>query len=523
VEPCPKILGADFELANALVRPGSDDGHVHEAARLLLDEIPGYPRWRWLGGTTVEWGRRFLSSCGGSAYIDSGHLEINLPEHGRAADHAALMHAGFRIAEDARAAASAKLSGPRRLNVLAAVSDGRESWGHHMNVLVRRELFDDLFRRKPHLAGFVATHLATATLYTGHGQAGAGNGRAACAYQLSQRADWFEELMGWQTTHRRPLLNQRDEPHAGDDLARLHIIFFDNVLAPMANYLKAGTTQLVLALAEAGWVDPSLLVDDPLAAAAAVSRDLSFKERLRMAGRGRAWTAIEVQQGLANLAGECVASGKLGDAVPGAAEIVACWQETLDLLAHRDLTALARRCDWALKYLLLHRQCGRHGLSWHSPEVKRLDLEFSSLDANEGLFWQMAAAGQVDDLPAPERVERFVREPPEDTRAYLRAHLLRRFGDDVIDMSWERIRFRVRGGRHWFAEATLALPDPAGFGREAAGPILERCQSLDELLEAVEHKGRAAPAEPVGFQPACLERRTGLHSLPPLLRQPYPW
>src|SRR5205085_1907421 len=114
--------------------------------------------------------------------------------------------------------------------------------------------------------------------------------------------------------------------------------------------------------------------------------------------------------------------------------IVACWQQTLELLARRDLAALSRRCDWALKYLLLDRQRGRRGLTWQSPEIKCLDLLYASLDPQEGLFWQMAAAGHIEDMPTPERIERFVQEPPEDSRAYLRAHVLRRFGEQVVDM-----------------------------------------------------------------------------------------
>jgi len=65
----------------------------------------------------------------------------------------------------------------------------------------------------------------------------------------------------------------------------MHIIYFDNVLCPIACYLKAGTTQLVLAMMESGWSDPSLLLDDPLGAAMEVSRDLSLKAPLRLARR----------------------------------------------------------------------------------------------------------------------------------------------------------------------------------------------------------------------------------------------
>ena len=484
LEPCTKVIGADFELANALETGNGRKGAVADAARRLLDEIPGFPRQRAGWGSTLEWGRRFLSSNGGSAYIDSDHLEINLPEHTRAEDHPALVLAGLRIARQAQQTALTKLPPGSRLNVMAAVSDGQESWGHHLNVMVRRDFFDALFGRKPHLAGFVATHLATATLYTGQGQVGAGNNRPACAYQLSQRADWFEQFMGVQTTHHRPLLNARDESHAGPAQARLHLIFFDRVLCPVANYLMAGTTQLVLAMAESGWADVDLLLDDPLKAAHEVSRDVTLKKPLAMARRGRNWTAVEVQKGLADLAGEFVASGAAAVAVPGAEAIVSCWQETLDLLARRDLGALARRCDWALKYLLIDRHRGRKGFSWSAPEARCLDLRYSSLDPEEGLFWRMADAGQVDALPSPEQVERFLYQPPADTRAYLRAHVLRRFGEQIVDMDWEGIRFGLQTNRYWRSESTLSMPDPTEFGQNRSDSLLSRCQTLQELIEA---------------------------------------
>src|SRR5205085_11959739 len=122
--PCLKVLGADFELANAMEGAGAPGQAAWEAARRLLEEIPGYPRAQRWGGTAIEWGRRFLAGNGGSAYIDSDHLEINLPEHTRAADHAAHVHAGFAVARRAQLAATAKLPRGGPVNVMASVSDG---------------------------------------------------------------------------------------------------------------------------------------------------------------------------------------------------------------------------------------------------------------------------------------------------------------------------------------------------------------------------------------------------------------
>jgi proteasome accessory factor A len=253
----------------------------------------------------------------------------------------------------------------------------------------------------------------------------------------------------------------------------------------VANFLKAGTTQLVLALAEAGWADPAVLLDDPLAAAWEVSRDLTLAHPLALAGRGRKAPAVEVQRRLADLAGEFVDAGGADACVPGARKVVACWQETLDWLARRDLAALARRCDWALKYLILERQRARRGLSWESPEIRCLDLRYASLDPREGLFLQLAASGAVEAMPPQEQIARFAAEPPEDTRAYLRAHTLRRFGEDVADLDWDRIRFRTTSERYWSPGVWLGMPDPTAWGRAQADEVLARCATARELAEAV--------------------------------------
>lgn len=484
MEPCLKVLGSDFELANAIEAPSCRGGDVGRAARLLLGEIDGLPRREWWGGTAIEWGRRFLPSNGSSAYIDSDHLEINLPEHTRAEDHPAIVFAGLRLAREAQLAAGAHL-GDGRINVTCAVSDSKESWGHHLNVMVRRRLWDDMFCRKPHLAGFLAAHLITSPLYTGQGKVGAGNDRAACGFQLSQRADYFEMFVGEQTTFRRPILNTRDEPHAADDFARMHLIYFDRALSPTANFLMTGATQLVLAMAEAGWIEVELLLDDPVSSAQEVSRDLTLKKPLRMARRGLQMSAVEIQSRLAELAGEFVAAGLAETAVPDAAEIVRVWQETLEMVKRRDLAALMKRCDWALKYLLLERHRARKGLTWDSAEMQTLDFRYSSLDPEEGLFWQMARAGQVERMPSEKRIDRFYREPPDETRAYLRAHVLRKFGAEVSEVDWAEMRFRLSSERYWYAQALLSMPDPTAFGRAESDALLARCATVKELVVAV--------------------------------------
>ena len=49
----------------------------------------------------------------------------------------------------------------------ATVSDGQRSWGSHLNVCVSRQLWDDLFTRKPHLAAMFATPALCQSQYCG--------------------------------------------------------------------------------------------------------------------------------------------------------------------------------------------------------------------------------------------------------------------------------------------------------------------------------------------------------------------
>ena len=91
-------------------------------------------------------------------------------------------------------------------------------------------------------------------MFCGAGKVGCevpGTGLADVPYQLSQRADFFEEEVGLETTLKRPIINTRDEPHADPSrYRRLHVIVGDANLAEVSTYLKVATTSLVLNVSE---------------------------------------------------------------------------------------------------------------------------------------------------------------------------------------------------------------------------------------------------------------------------------
>jgi proteasome accessory factor A len=421
------------------------------------------------------------------------HLELCLPEVRNAWDHVAAWHAMLRIARRALVAANAKLPAGQRIHVLVNNSDGRGNvYGSHLNFLVSRRAWDDLFDRKMHHLAWLASFQVSSVVFTGQGKVGAENGAPPVAFQLAQRADFFETLCGPQTTHRRPVVNSRDEalcgpadgPAAG--LARLHSIFFDNTLCHGSSLLKIGTMQLVLAMLEADRVNPELIVDDPVAAVVRWSHDPTLAWWEWMASRKRL-TAVELQLRFLEDAQRFAASGAFDGVVPRAEAILALWEDTLRKLRARDFTALAPRLDWVGKlHVLAQARERRPDLSWSAPALKHLDHLYGSLDLGEGLYWAAERDGAVERLVSDDEIERFVHEPPEDTRAWTRAVLLRIAGaDGVRDIGWDVIRFRRARPGQWPLVRTLRLDDPLGLTRATTEAAIERASSLDEILDAL--------------------------------------
>lgn len=540
----PKLCGADVELGNFVMGLDRPTGTCFEASRALLREIPGisdtgswwsqssatyagnrygptspaipaavnqgygynsggynqgYGGGSGYGYNPQDWGRKFLPANGGCVYIDLNHLEVCLPEVLSAYDHVAAWHAMLRIARDAMHQANAKLARGQKIHVLVNNSDGNgNSYGGHVNFLVSRQCWDNIFHRKLHQMLYLASYLASSIVLTGAGKVGGENGTQAVDYQISQRADFYETLTGTQTTYHRPIVNSRNESLCGNpagfagqdtcdgDLARLHVIFFDSTLCHVSSLLKVGATQLVLAMLEQEQMVPALILDNPLKALISWSHDPNLHATARTMS-GAEYTAVEVQLAILERAQSFVAAGRADGIVPRAQEIISIWQDTLERLRKRDFASLAGKLDWVLKRSMLERAISRQGLQWSSPEIKHLDHVYSSLDANEGLYWACERSGVVEKVVSNGQVERFVHEPPQDTRAWLRAQILRQVDPESINnVDWDAIQFKFhrKGASQWPYQSyyKLWMCNPLGFTRDQCQPVLDQAGSIQEAL-----------------------------------------
>ena len=532
-----KILGADVELGNVLQHRESGAWPNDAAARLLLAQIDGVPsrgavvsngygsaaygsygygsfastNYGYSGRSASaadsvdpqDWGRKFLDTSGGCFYIDLGHLEACIPEVCSARDFVAAHHANLRLARAACTAANQRLArraeaGERRIAVMANNSDRLgQSWGGHLNVLVTRTLWNQFFDRMYPQLFVLAAFQVSSIVYTGQGKVGAENGKERVDFQITQRGDFFECLVGEQTTCRRPVCNSRDEAHVGagasrHDLARLHVIFHDTTLTHVSNYLKAGVTQLVLAMLESGWCDVQLVLDDPLDALTRWGHDPELRAPAPLAD-GRSVTAVEHQQIFAAAARRFVEAGQ-AEHIPEADQILALWEDTLEKLSRHDFEALVPRLDWVLKRALLERLLERDTtLGWHSNAVRAADLRFANLDPAEGLYWAVEAGGGVERIVSDADIERAMHEPPVDTRAWSRTTLLRQLGRDRIDsVNWDQIRLtpRTAGG-----DATvIRLDDPRRFTRAELRRLSEPAAAGAEKSAAGSHNPEEGPA-----------------------------
>jgi proteasome accessory factor A len=500
----PKILGADVELSNFLFGPGMPaEGTGREASRCLLAAIDGVP-----GGQpqpqAIDSGRKYLPSNGSCCYLDSDHLEIALPETRSAFDHVAQWRAMLAVARAAKARVEANLPSSVRLQVLANCSDGQgNSYGSHVNVLLTREAWDNIFYRRPHYLAYLAAFQISSIVITGQGKVGAERHRSAVEFQLSQRADFIETLVSVDTMVHRGVVNSRDEPLCGSPragahprLARLHVIFFDSTLCQVATVLRAGMLQMVVAMIEAGAVNAALALDDPLDALERFSRDPALRATARLAGGGRR-TAVELQWSFLEEAKRFSATGGFDGLVPDADRLLALWEDTLVHLERRNFDTLSRRLDWVLKRRILESVLDRRlDLTWRSPALKHLDQLYASLDEQEGPFWALEVAGKVDRVVDAAAIALAGREPPADTRAWTRAHLLRLAGEARVDLvDWDRVRVRVAAARPPYARyRTVHMPEPYRDTRDENARLFAEGAPLAVVVAALRSAEWLPPA-----------------------------
>jgi Pup amidohydrolase len=411
---------------------------------------------------------------GARFYVDHAHPEYSAPEVLTPRDAVLWDKAGERVmAEAARRAL--RVPGTNPIHLYKNNTDNKGvSYGTHENYLMARSTpFGDVVR---HLTPFFVSR----QVVTGAGRVGIGADGRSAGFQLTQRADFFEVEVGLETTLKRPIINTRDEPHADPEkYRRLHVIIGDANLSEISTYLKVGTTSLVIAMIEDGWLGVDLSVDGPVAALRAVSHDPTLRWQMTLRD-GRKMTALQLQMEYLEQARKYVEDRFGVDVDEQTRDVLERWESVLVRLED-DPRNLSRELDWVAKLSLLEGFRERDGLNWDSPRLQLVDLQYSDVRPEKGLYNRLVARDRFERLLDDDEITRAMTEPPEDTRAYFRGRCLSKYADSVAAASWDSVIFDV--GR----DSLQRVPtlEPLRGTKAHVGALLDRCDTAVELVDAL--------------------------------------
>ncbi|MGI8521952.1 MAG: depupylase/deamidase Dop [Nocardioides sp.] len=407
---------------------------------------------------------------GARLYVDHAHPEYATPEVTTPLAVVRWDKAGEQVMLDA-ARMAGQVPGATPLVLYKNNTDNKgSSYGSHENYLMRRSTpFGDIVR---HLTPFFVSR----QVVCGAGRVGIGQDGRDDGFQISQRADYFEVEVGLETTLKRPIINTRDEPHADPEkYRRLHVILGDANLAEVSTYLKFGTTSLVLAMIEDRFIGLDLAVEGSVAALRAVSHDPTCTTLISLQD-GRRLTAVQLQLEYLDLARKYVE--ERGEPDSQTIDVLERWESVLTRL-ERDPMECAGELDWVAKLKLLESYRQRDGLDWGDAKLEMIDVQYSDIRPEKGLYHKLVGAGRIERLLDDASVERAMHEPPHDTRAYFRGRCLEQYPDAVAAASWDSVIFDLPG-----RESLQRVPtvDPLRGTRAHVGELLDRCATAEELF-----------------------------------------
>jgi len=411
---------------------------------------------------------------GARYYVDHAHPEYSTPECADAREVVLFDKAGERILARSIDAAARALPNGQSIEVLKNNSDRKgNSYGCHENYLMDRQV--PFGRIVQHVMPFFVTR----QIFTGAGKVGSeasSTGGVEVPYQLTQRADFFEEEVGLETTLKRPIVNTRDEPHAdAQKYRRLHVIVGDANLSEIATLLKVGVTAIVLSMIEDDWLkDRDFTLQAPVAAIRRVSYDLGLREPLPLADGGT-MTALEMQWEYFTMARKYADENSLESVDQDVGDdVMRRWEAVLTGL-EADPMSLAGQLDWVAKYRVIDGYRERHGLRWSDPKLALMDFRYHDVRPDKSLY---ARLGMERILNEPD-VVRAMTQPPVDTRAYFRGKCLQRWASSIAAANWDSLVFDLGSD----PLRRVPMMEPLRGTAEMVDTLLEACSSPAELLD----------------------------------------
>lgn len=213
---------------------------------------------------------------------------------------------------------------------------------------------------------------------------------------------------------------------------RLQIALGDSNLADVAEYLRIGTTLLVIDAIEAGELPGIPRIGRPMRALHTIASDPSLAAAIDLYG-GQRVTALDLQRFYWHACRRFLE--KRPDAPHEARDVLRRWEAVLDRLTD-DPPCLIGSLDWVTKQFVLDKS-GR-GAAWDAK--KKIDLRYHELSP-QGYFQRLRATGVVSELLEHGDIEHARRNPPPGSPAAVRGRYIREFGadDEPITANWHAV------------------------------------------------------------------------------------
>ncbi len=485
-----KVVGTETEYGVTI--RGKRDFNPAVASALVVNSYPGKRvrvQWSWEEETPGRDARGFgheghgvadpdsalvnaVLGNGARLYVDHAHPEYSTPECYDPWEAALHDKAGETVMREAVARAQTLLPEGQTLKLFKNNTDGKgNSYGAHENYLLGRETpFGQIIR-------YATTFMVTRQIFTGAGKVGAENGRPDTDFQVTQRADFFEEEVGLETTLKRPIINTRDEPHGDPSrYRRLHVIIGDANLSEVQTFLKLGVTSLFLAALEDGALPDPIDLRDPVDACWKVSHDVGLNRSLELEG-GSSATALEIQFRYLEWLGK-YAERELED--PVWQTVLLEWKALMEDL-EADPSSCSDRLDWVAKQSLFSAYAERDGRALPESKLRTLDLLYHDIDPDAGLYQRLVGAGKMRRIFTDEQVEGASVNPPERTRAYFRGSCVSRFPDSLVAANWDSLIFDT-GEAHL---KRIPMMEPLRGTEAGVGALLGSVGDAAELIAAL--------------------------------------
>lgn len=409
---------------------------------------------------------------GARYYVDHAHPELSTPECRTALQTLLYDRAGEEILLRSMRVAPTFMPPGQEIVVYKNNSDGKgQSYGCHENYMLSRGLpFGKLVTN-------ATAHFVTRQIYCGAGKVGTelpGVRRDAVSYQISQRADFFEEEVGLETTLKRPIVNTRDEPHCDPSkYRRLHVIVGDANMSETATLVKLGATAIVLAMIEDDVMGDELVLANPVAAIRHVSHDPSLQRTVLLRSGQRA-TALEIQWRVLELALKYEQSHGLEPVGHDVGrQVLSLWESILAGLEH-DPETVAHQVDWVAKRRIVRAYAQRHQARPDDARLKALDLQYHDLRPDKCLARRVG----LDVLTTSAAVHDAMTNPPLTTRAYFRGRCLAKWPGQIVAANWDSLVFDV--GRDPLRR--VPMMEPLRGTADSVARLIDESDTPAELL-----------------------------------------